>query len=166
MHSRYTWIRWGKLKKKNFILNRLGRRLFSSQRRRIRYFAFFTETKWHISRDCAVDYTAVIFFAHLVAVKCKVFTTTVFREIQLCTWPVTQLTCSPLLPADFTCQSIAHVQKSKWKGSIVSKMVIIIDYLATWRKKQKSLWNCYSLGGGGAVWPLDFLRGAHCDPHL
>ena len=49
----------------------------------------------------------------------EVFTTTSTREIQLYAWPATQLTCSPLLPADFTCQSIAHARKSKWKGSIV-----------------------------------------------
>ena len=31
----------------------------------------------------AVDYTAVIFFAHLVVVNCEVFTTTSTKEIQL-----------------------------------------------------------------------------------
>ena len=35
----------------------------------------------------AVDYTAVIFRAHFVAVKCEVFTTTSTREIQLCALP-------------------------------------------------------------------------------
>ena len=130
MHSQYTWIRWGKNKKRkktNFILNRLVHGSFLRQRRRIRYFALFTETKWQTfhgipgfySTSGAVDYTAVIFFAHLVTVKCEVFTTTSTREIQLCAWPATQLTCSPLLLADFTCQSIAHARKSKWKGSIV-----------------------------------------------
>ena len=82
---------------------RLGRGSFSSQRHGIRYFAFFTETKWQTFRGIpgfystsgAVDYTAVIFCAHLVAVKCEVFTTTSTREIQLCTRPATQLTCSP-----------------------------------------------------------------------
>ena len=69
-----------------------------------------------------MDYTAVIFCAHLVVVKCEVFiftTTTSTREIQLCARPATQLTCSPLLPADFTRQSIAHARKSKRKGSRV-----------------------------------------------
>ena len=42
-------------------------------------------------------YTAVIFSAHLVAVRCEIFTTTSTREIQLCTRPGTQLTRSPLL---------------------------------------------------------------------
>ena len=90
----------------------------------------FTETKWQMfcgipgfySTSGAVDYTAVIFCAHLVAMKCKVFTST--REIQLCTWPATQLMCSPLLPADFTRQSIAHAQNSKWKGSIDLKLLL------------------------------------------
>ena len=40
-------------------------------------------------------YTAVIFSAHLVAVKCEVFTTTSTREIQLYARPATQLTRSP-----------------------------------------------------------------------
>ena len=63
----------------------------------------FTETKWQMFRGIpgfystsgAVDYTAVIFCAHLVAVKCEVFTTTSTREIQLCARPATQLTRSP-----------------------------------------------------------------------
>ena len=137
MHSRYTWIRWRKKEEKNnnnFILNRLGQGSFSSQCRRIRYSAFllklklclFTETKWQTfcgipgfySTSGAVDYMAVIFCAHLVSEKCEVFTTTSTRDIQLCAWPATQLTCSPLLPADFTRQSIPHAWKSKWKGSI------------------------------------------------
>ena len=58
----------------------------------------------------------MIFCAHLVPVKCKVFTTTSTREIQLCARPTTQLTCSPLLPADFTRQSIAHARKLKRTG--------------------------------------------------
>ena len=85
----------------------------------------FTETKWQTFRGIpgfystsgAVGYTAVIFCAHRVAVKCEVFATTSTREIQLYARPATQLTCSPLPPADFTRQSIAHVRKSKWKGS-------------------------------------------------
>ena len=88
----------------------------------------FTETKWQTFRGIpgfystsgAVAYTAVIFWAHLVAVKCEVFTTTSTREIQLCARPATQLTCSPLLAADFTRQSIAHARKSKWKAGILS----------------------------------------------
>ena len=51
------------------------------------------------STSSAVDYTAVIFRTHLVAMKCEVFTTTIVvssaREIQLCAWPATQLTCPP-----------------------------------------------------------------------
>ena len=66
-----------------------------------------------------MDYTAVIFCAHLIAVKCEVFTTTSTREIQLCARPATQLTCSPLLPADFTRQSIAHARKFQLNGSMV-----------------------------------------------
>ena len=86
------------------------------------WLCFFTETKWQMFRRIpgfystsgAVDYTAVIFWAHLVAVKCEVFTTISItsistREIQLCTQDM-----FPLLLADFTCQSIVHVQKSKW----------------------------------------------------
>ena len=66
----------------------------------------FTETKWQTFRGIpgfystngAVDYTAVIFCAHLVAVKCQVFTATSTREIQLCARPATQLSlhASPL----------------------------------------------------------------------
>ena len=41
------------------------------------------------------DYTAVILSAHLVAVKCEVFTTTSTREVQLCARPATHLTRSP-----------------------------------------------------------------------
>ena len=85
-------------------------------------FFFFSETKWQTFRGIPGFYStsgAVIFCSHLVPVKCKVFTTTSTREIQLCARPTTQLTCSPLLLADFTCQSIAHARKSKWKGSIV-----------------------------------------------
>ena len=94
----------------------------------------FTETKWQMLHGIpdfyltsgAVDYMAVIFCAHLVAVKCEVFTTTSTREIQLCPRPATQLTCSPLLLADFTHQSIAHAQKSKWKGSVDNYFALLI----------------------------------------
>ena len=56
------------------------------------------------------SYTAVIFSAHLVAVKCEVFTTTSTREIQRCARPAIQLTRSPLLPANRLCQSVAHAR--------------------------------------------------------
>ena len=90
-------------------------------------FCLFTETKWQTFRRIpgfystsgAVDYTAVIFCAHLVTVKCEFLTTTSIMEIQLCARPATQLMCSTLLPADFTRQSIAHARKSMWKGSIL-----------------------------------------------
>ena len=116
-------------KPKHFIFNRLGRGSFSSQRRGIRYFCLFTETKWQTFRwipgfystSGTVDYMAVIFCAHLVDVKCEIFTTTSTREIQLCARPATQLTCSHLLPANFTRKSIAHARKSKWKGSMGMK---------------------------------------------
>ena len=42
-----------------------------------------------------------------------------FLTFILCARPATQLTCSPLLPEDFTRQSIAHARKSMWKGSIL-----------------------------------------------
>ena len=63
-------------------------------------------------------YTAVIFSAHLVTVKCEVFTTTSTWEIQLCIQPATQLKSPPLLPANSIRQSIAHARRVKWKGSI------------------------------------------------
>ena len=111
-------------KNKNFILNRLGRGSFSSQRgRRIRYFAFLLKVNDKTFRGIsafyltsgAVDYTAVIFCDHLVAVKCEVFTTTSTREIQLCALPATLLTRSTLLPANR--QSTARARRFKWKGS-------------------------------------------------
>ena len=68
----------------------------------------------------------------IVAMKCDAFTTTSTREMQLCARPTTQLTCYPLLLADFTCQSIAHVRKSKWKGSIKLQ-----DIFSRW----KCCWN-------------------------
>ena len=71
------------------------------------------------STSGAVDYTAVVFSVHLVARKCEFFTTTNTMEIELCARPATQLTRSPLLPANFTRQSTAHARKCKWKGSIV-----------------------------------------------
>ena len=81
------------------------------------------------STSVAVDYTAVIFCTYLVAMKCEIFTTTSTREIQLCDWPAAQLICFPLLPADFTRQSIVHARKSKWKGSIALGQSVCI-----WRR--------------------------------
>ena len=89
-------------------------------------FCLVTETKGQMFRGIpgfyltrgAVDYMTVILSAHLVARKCKVFTTTSIRKIQLCTQPATHLTPSPLLTANHVCQSIAHVQRFKWKGSV------------------------------------------------
>ena len=62
----------------------------------------------------AVDYMAVIFSTHLVAMKCVFFTTTSTREIQLCTLPATQLT----LLVNCVRQSVVHAWRFKWKGSI------------------------------------------------
>ena len=64
-------------------------------------------------------YMSIIFSAHLVTMKWEVFTTTSTREIQLCTRPATQLTCSPLLLANHACQSIVHAWRFKWKGFII-----------------------------------------------
>jgi len=66
----------------------------------IAIFCLVTETKGQTFRKIpgfyfTSGYTAMIFSAHLVAMKCKVFTTTSTREIQLCAWPATQLTHSP-----------------------------------------------------------------------
>ena len=49
-----------------------------------------------------VDYMAVIFSTHLVAMKCKFFFLL-----------ATQQTRSPLLPANRICQSIVHAQRFK-----------------------------------------------------
>ena len=93
------------------------------------FFFFFpvclvTETKGQTfcgipgfhSTSGTVDYTAVIFSTHLVAMKCEIFTTTSIRGTQLCIQPATQLTHSPLLPANHVCQSTAHAQRLKWQG--------------------------------------------------
>ena len=127
MHSRYTWIRWRKKKKRKKRLHsqHTGPGIILESPRQNTILCLFTETKWQTFRGIpgfystsgAVDYTAVIFCAHLVAMKCEVFTTTSTRGIQLYARPATQLTCSPLPPADFTRQSIAHARESKWKGS-------------------------------------------------
>ena len=73
----------------------------------------FRGTPGFYSTNGVLDYTAVIFSAHLVAVKCEGFTTTSIREIQPCARPATQLTRSLLLPANRVRQSIAHAQKFK-----------------------------------------------------
>ena len=57
------------------------------------------------------SYTAVIFSALLITMKCKAFTTTGPREIQLCTLAATQLICSPLLPANQVLQSNVCMDK-------------------------------------------------------
>ena len=89
-------------------------------------FCLINETKgqmfhgipgFYLTRGTVDDMT-VILSTHLVARKCKVFTTASSREIQLCTQPATHLTLSPLLTANHVCQSIAHVQRFKWKGSV------------------------------------------------
>ena len=68
-----------------------------SSKRRLPYFALLLKTKGEPRRrnssllfdqSCS-GHTAVIFSAHLVAVKCEVFTTTSTREIQLSARPVT-----------------------------------------------------------------------------
>ena len=130
MHSPYTWIRLrGKEKKKEKkekkTSQQIGPGIILESVLRNTILCLFTETKWQTFRwipgfyltSGAVGYTAVIFCAHLLAVKYEVFTTTSTREIQLYARPATQLTCSPLTPADFTRQSIAHARKSKRKGS-------------------------------------------------
>ena len=126
MYNRYTGVRWRnkntrKNKAKNFLFCRFRIILESAPRTAI--FCLATETKGQTFRGIpgfysTSGYTAVIFSAHLVAVKCEVFTTTSTREIQLCARPATQLTRSPLLPANHVRQSITHARIFKWKGSI------------------------------------------------
>ena len=68
------------------------------------------------STSGAVHYTAVIFSAHLVAVKWEIFITTntkVVRKYNFELGSAAQLTRSPLLPANRIRQSIAHVQRFK-----------------------------------------------------
>ena len=132
MHSRCTWIRWRKIiinkRKKSPKLHsqQTGPWIILESAPQNTILWLFTKTKWQTFQGIpgfyltsgAVDYTAVIFYAHLVTVKCKVFTTST-RGIQLCALPATQLMCSPLLPADFTRQSIAHARKFQLNGSMV-----------------------------------------------
>ena len=126
MHNRYTGVRWRNKNtwknkaKNNFIFCRFRIILESAPRTAI--FCLATETKGQTFRGIpgfysTSSYAAVIFSAHLVAVKCEVFTTSSTREIQLCARPATQLTRSPLLPANHVRQSIAHARIFKWKGS-------------------------------------------------
>ena len=135
MHIRYTWIRRGETKKKKKRKNKNKNKTsfsthWAGDHSRVSAAEYDTlpfysvkqcqtlrGTPGFYSTSGAVDYTAVIFCAHLVVVKCEVFNTTSTREIQLCARPAAQLTCSPLLPADFTRQSTAHARKSNWKGS-------------------------------------------------
>jgi len=73
---------------------------FLNQRCRLQYFALLLKLK----DRCSAEF--LIFSAHLVTMKCKGFTTISTREVQLCAWPATQLTHSPLLPANPICQSL------------------------------------------------------------
>ena len=119
---------------------RLGRGSFSSQRHGIRYFAFFTETKWQTFRGIpgfystsgAVDYKAVILCAHLVAVKCEVFTTTSTREIQLCTRPATQLTCCPYFRQISHARPLRMRENLSERGLLNKKPVVILYPLWLW----------------------------------
>ena len=58
---------------------------------------------------------AVIFCAHFVAIKCKVFTTASTREIQLCAWPATQLTCSPYF------RQILHASPLRMRKNLIER---------------------------------------------
>ena len=104
--------------KNNFILGkRLGTILELAP---IGIFCLVTESKGQVFRGIAgfysilgaVDYTAVIFSAHLVAVKCDIFTTreNSYAFDQQPSWRI------PLLPAYRVRQSSAHARTFKWKG--------------------------------------------------
>ena len=67
----------------------------------------------------AVDYTAVIFCAHLVAVKCEVFTTTSAREIHLCARPATQQTRSLYYRQIAYASPLRMLEDLSERGSIV-----------------------------------------------
>ena len=103
----------------NFNLYRVGIILESAP---TVIFCLVTETEGQTFRKIpgfylTSGYTAVIFAAHLVTMKCQVFTTTSTGEIQLCARPATQLmdwhtrSPPPLLPADRACQSVAHARR-------------------------------------------------------
>ena len=106
-------------KKPNLTLNRLGIILASAP---IAIFCLFTKAKGQTFRGIpgfystsgAVDYTEVIFFAHLVAVKCEVFTTSSARDMYTAMRSTSKPSDAfPLLPANFVRQSIEHVLRFK-----------------------------------------------------
>ena len=132
MHSRYTWIRWrkNKCKKKKLHSQQTGPGIILESAPQNTILCLFTETKWHFDRHSTVSWLLFdqwcswLYSSDLLRLFCHCemwvfhyYYCTSTREIQLCARPETQLTCSPLLPADFTCQSTAHAWKSKWKGS-------------------------------------------------
>ena len=99
-------------KNSNFILNR--RIILESASMAI--FCLVAETKGQkfrgipgfYSTSAAVGYTAVIFSAHLVALKCEFSLPLVLGKYS---YALGQLTRSPLLPANRARQSIAHARK-------------------------------------------------------
>ena len=128
MHSQYTSIRWREKQPLHSQQTGPGIILKSAPQNMI--FCLFTETKWQMfcgipgfySTSGAVDYTAVIFCAHLVAWNARfllVLGKYSYALSQQPSWHV-----PPLLPADFTRQSIAHAWKSKWKRSIDLKLLL------------------------------------------
>ena len=100
---------------------------------RIAIFCLVTATEGQTFRAIPGFYstsscTAVIFSAHLVAVKWEVFTTTSNWEIQLCVRPAPQLTRSPLLPANRVRQPIAHARR--FKGPIRTRNLLKPEWSA------------------------------------
>ena len=90
--------------------------LHSQQTGRLRYFALLlSETKGQTFRGILYS-TAVIFSVHLVTVKYEGFTTTSTMEIQLRARPATQLTRSPLMPANRVRRSISHARRFRERG--------------------------------------------------
>ena len=73
--------------------------------------------------------------------KCEGFTTIYTREMQLCARPATQLTRSPLLPANRIGQSIANVRRFKWKGSI-HEILKWLSSLPILMKESFWWWQC------------------------
>ena len=109
-------------KKLNFILNRLGRGPFSSHRRGIRYFAFLLKLNDRRSagflafiRPLVQWIIQQLSFASILSPWNARFS--LLLVLGKYSYALGQLTRSPLLPADFTRQSIAHARKSKLKGS-------------------------------------------------